>query len=160
MGGKQIPWSHGECWFCRAAADPAALHTARLYAPTTPRLDSLGYAIRQRADVTEVAVPVPRCRDCRARMRSAVVTVFAWSIGGLILVPVLWAHFGGQGGARPWWSGGEDADHLMVGAGAVLGFVGAVIAIAVNRRRLGLRALNDFPPLAALRGIGWQWSND
>jgi hypothetical protein len=48
----------------------------------------------------------------------------------------------------------------MIRVGFLLGFLVAVLGVALRRRSLGLQSLKTYPPLVALRGEGWQWPGD
>ena len=147
------------CWPCGGAAEPDAAYMAVLVAAKTRAPDALGFPVKTHRRWDEVRVPVPRCRTCRARNRGSIVTVFLAAALGCIVVPTAWSFFGPR---QPplWLFGGETPGHIMIGVGFVLGFVVAVLGVALRRRLSGLRSLKTYPPLVALRGQGWQWPSD
>jgi hypothetical protein len=135
----------------------------RLYrgfvANTKRACNAPGFPVKTRGRQDEVRVPVPRCRTCRARGRASVITVFLATALGAAVMPAMWSHFGPRGGP-PLWLFGEASGHVMVGVGLIVGFVVGLLGVAVRRRLLGLRTLNTYPPIVALRGRGWQWLRD
>jgi hypothetical protein len=152
--------SNAVCWHCGGAADPHATYTLVLVASTTRAPDPLGFPVRRRWGRDEVRVSVPRCLACRARNRAAMIAAFLAAAIGAAVMPALWSHFGPRGGPPRWWSGGEDPSHVMIGVGLVLGFVVAILGIALRRRLLRLRPYKTYPPVVALRARGWNWPND
>jgi hypothetical protein len=46
---------------------------------------------------------------------------------------------------------------IATGIGAVLGFMAAVLGVALHRRASGIRALNTYPPVVRLRKAGWRY---
>ena len=105
-------------------------------------------------------MPVPRCLACRARNRAAVITAFLAAVIGAAVMPTVWSHFGPRGGPPRRLSGGEDPSHVMIGVGLVLGFVVAMLGIALRRRLLRHRPFNTYQPVVALRARGWNWPSD
>lgn len=152
--------SDAECWYCRRPADPASVYVAVLVSDASEPLDPLGFPVRQRGRRRSVRVPVPRCRVCRERFHGTLLTALLGTLAGAIAAPLLWLIYGSHDGPRPWWTGGADPGHLMVGVGAVLGFALALYVVRGRRRRLGLRPLTRFPPITALRRRGWHWPTE
>ncbi len=105
-----------------------------------------------------VRVPVPRCRDCRARTRGDAATVVAGLAGGY-----WWAW---QKGLLPEMLPAGDEEAVLWGLALGGAFAGATVSFFIRmgavRRRLRqsggtLRPYDDFPPIAALRARGWDW---
>jgi hypothetical protein len=107
-----------------------------------------------------VMVRVPRCAACRGRGLDGIVILFAGMIAGAIIAPVLqWLLFADV--APPAWLHVLTHRHAPVGAVSAIGLaVGALVAIcgvAWRRRSLGLRSLNSYPPVVALKQAGWHF---
>jgi uncharacterized protein (TIGR03382 family) len=143
-------WPNSVCWQCGGAAAPDAAYIAVLVTDTARGSGAFGFSVKTRGTRDEVRVPVPRCRACRARNRTSVIAVLLGAAFGAVVVPAVWTR------VEPT-SGGE---HVMIGAGFILGFVVALLGVVLRRRRLGLRSLRDYPPIETLRAGGWQWPGD
>jgi hypothetical protein len=149
----------GACWQCGAPARAECAYALKLVAGQSLCLDAQGYPVVRGRRRDELRVAVPRCVACRDRGRDAIVILFASMIAGAILAPilrsVLWPHFE----PPPWLRLGHEGPLGTASAiGLVAGALAAILAIAWYRRRLGLRALNAYPPVLALKRAGWHES--
>jgi len=152
--------SYAVCWQCGGAAEPEAAYHVGLVASTSRALSPLGFPVTRQGWQDSVRVPIPRCRTCRTRNRGTAVTILIATVSGALVLPALRSAFRQADGSPPWWLGCDTPDHIMTGVGMILGFLIAVLGIAVHKRRLGLRSLNSYPPVVALRRSGWQWPGD
>jgi hypothetical protein len=149
------------CWQCGRAADPNAAYTATLVTSPKRALSPLGFPVKRLRRWDSVRVPIPRCRTCRARNRVSVVIVLLGAAFGAAVVPSLWSKFGPSLAPPSWVQiGGRTEGDPTIGVGIVLGFVVALVGVTLRKRQLGLRSLNTYPPIAALRSRGWAWPND
>jgi hypothetical protein len=145
------------CWQCGAPANPAHAHKVPLFAASHFDLDPLGFPVERKANLDKVTVAVPRCRLCRERNWFSVIILLGCAILGAIIVTLLrnmfwpnvapprWLHVAHQG-----------IGDLSTGIGLVGGFVIGLLAIVLQARASGLRSLGSYPPLSALRQLGWQ----
>jgi hypothetical protein len=150
--------SNVECWYCGATAEAGVAYAAKLYAPSSACYETRGYDLTSRHGHDVLCITVPRCGLCRTRFRANVGRMAAIVIGGMIGAPVLWSLFGTPGGPPPWWSGGDDPAHAIVGLGELAGFVGGLIPVACDGRRHRLPPFSKFPPIRTWRAAGWRWS--
>jgi hypothetical protein len=125
------------CWYCGAPADPEYVQEVVL-AASSPELLTLGYPVTRGRLEYRLRVQVPRCSACRNRM-------FAWA-GYVIIAGVI----GLAAGALIYQSA-SGAEML-----GVVGFFSGAGAAVCRGFWLGLRRLQDFPPLGQLRAIGWR----
>jgi hypothetical protein len=145
----------GTCWQCGAPARTDCAYALKLVASPSRRLDALGYSVIRGKWQDKLRVAVPRCVACRDRGRNSIVILFAGMVAGAILVPILQSLF--WPGLGLW----LHVDHegplgTTAAIGLVTGAITAILAIAWYRRRLGLRALNAYPPVQALKRAGWR----
>jgi hypothetical protein len=150
----------GVCWQCGAPARGDYAYPLKLVAYSSQHLDGLGYPVTPGRAQDTVLVRVPRCVACRGRGQDSIVILFAGMILGAIIAPILhlllFANL-----EPPSWLHVLTHRHAPVGAvsaiGLVVGAVVAISAVALRRRRLGLRSLNSYPPVLALRQAGWHF---
>jgi hypothetical protein len=144
------------CWQCGAPAKAGCAYVQTLFANSRRHLDAPGYTVIRGTSRDKLRIAVPRCAACRARGQDAIAISFASMIAGAILAPILrsmfWPHF-----EPPRWLhlGHQGPLGTASAIGLVLGLLVAVPCIAWSRRRRGLRALNTYPALLALRRAGW-----
>jgi hypothetical protein len=149
------PKGDPNCWQCGAPACAGCAYSLLLVANPRWGLTGAGHLVKRGERLDEVRVRVPRCADCRFRSGISVVKTFVSAIAGAIVIPVV--------GSRLW----PDVDGLHPGnsgladgmtiIGVVLGFVVAMLGIALHRRFAGLRPLTTYPPVIRLRKEGWHF---
>ena len=148
----------GACWQCGAPADANCAYALKLVAGRSLQLDAHGYPVTPGRRLDTVVVRVPRCAACRGRGQDSIVILFVCMIAGAIIAPILQSLFWPNVGP-PSWMHILTHRHAPVGAvsaiGAVVGALVAISGVALHRRRLGLRALNAYPPVLALKRAGW-----
>jgi hypothetical protein len=145
------------CWQCGAPASPAHAYKTHLFAASQLDLDSLGFPVERKANLDKVTVAVPRCRLCRERNWFSVIILLGCAILGAIIVLLLGNLFW-PNAAPPRWlhAAHEGSGDLSTGLGLVGGFFIGLLAIVLQARASGLRSLGSYPPLFALRQLGWQ----
>jgi hypothetical protein len=145
------------CWQCGAPARPGDAFKFRLLAASQPALDPLGFPVKRNAATDQVTVVVPRCRKCRERFWLALVIVFCATIAGAILAAILrhlvWPNGESPNSLRIAHPGGGDLTTIV---GIVLGFLVGLLCNILRDRAASLRSLGSYPPLFALRQLGWQ----
>jgi hypothetical protein len=144
----------GACWQCGAPAQADCAYALKLVAGESRQLDAQGYPVIRGRRRDQLRVAVPRCIACRNRSRDSIVILFASMVAGAILVPVVQSLF--WPGLASWLHVGHEGPLGTASAiGLVAGAVAAITGVAWQRRRLGLRALNAYPPVLALKRAGW-----
>jgi hypothetical protein len=151
-------WTETVCWRCGGAADPRCAFKANLVAARSRGLDPLGHEVKGTRQEARIRVLVPRCRSCRARSWMDTATFLLCAAMGAALFDGTW-----------WWTGpgsGREPPFVVVDeqltmwllcfAGVFAGALFAVVPIS-RRRQPDTRGYNDFPPIAALRALGWDW---
>ena len=147
----------GACWQCGAPARQDCAYSYKFAAAHGSNFETLGYPVKPGSQNDTIVVPVPRCAACRGRAQDGIVLLFVGMIGGAILAPILhwmlsayipsfsWVHVLAHRNAA------SSASAIGVAIGAVI----AIVGVAWRRRSLGLRSLNAYPPVVALRQAGW-----
>jgi hypothetical protein len=101
---------------------------------------------------------VPRCAECRFRSSVSLVLTFVSTLAGAVIAPFvpfrLWPGIAVP--AAPHASGSGASGYATV-IGFVLGFVVAMLGIALHRRLSGLRPLTTYPSVIRLRQEGWHF---
>lgn len=149
----------GVCWQCGAPARANCAYALKLVASPRRGLDALGYPVTPGRRFNTIRVGVPRCIACRGRGQDSIVITFACMIAGAIIAPILrsalWPHIE----LPPWLHVLTHRGSLGTASaiGAVVGVLVAILIVTISRRRRGLRALNDYPPVVALRQAGWHY---
>jgi hypothetical protein len=143
------------CWQCGAPANPKHAFRFRLVAaPQQQVLDPLGFPVEREGNVDRVIVAVPRCRSCRERGWLAVVIALGATIVGAIVVllvrSLVWP--------SSLYVAHEGVGDLAIIIGAVLGFLIGLLCNVLRNRASGLRSLGSYPPLFALRQLGWHYA--
>jgi hypothetical protein len=150
----------GACWQCGTPAREECAYPLKLVARAGSDFDALGYPVTPGRNVDTVLVRVPRCAACRGRGQDSIVILFACMIAGAIIAPILQSLFWPNVGPPSWM-------HILIhrhapvsvvsGIGLVIGALVAIAAVAWRRRSLGLRSLNSYPPVLALKRAGWHF---
>jgi hypothetical protein len=131
---------------------------AQLVSATSRGLDPLGHAVKVKKPESTIDVRIPRCRSCRVRSRNdSIIFVLFGAIGAAIALGVYWWFGEGSGSPPPFVIVDAELTKWLIGFAGV--FVGALCAVPVIVRRQlpASRKYDDFPPVAALRAIGWDW---
>jgi hypothetical protein len=151
-------WTETVCWRCGGAANPRCVFKADLVAASARGLDPLGYDVRTTKQEMRIRVPVPRCSACRFRSRTETATFLLCGAAGAALVDGTWWWMGpGSGREPPFVLVDEELTLWLLGfAGVFAGALFAVLLISLHRQA-DARSYNDFPPIAALRTLGWDW---
>jgi len=139
-----------ECWQCGGPADPEAAFVVKLVCYPDGLRDRTGVPASGPSRQEQIRVPIPRCKACRARNITAALAAFGGAAVGAAVVPSICTVAG-----LPMGPPGQGNAAVMVGV--VLGFAAALLAVARRRRRLRLRPITAYPPIAALRERGWHW---
>ena len=146
------------CWQCGASADAGCAYTLVLVAGQSRGLDALGHSVERDARLDKVRVPVPRCARCRLRNQLSVMICFGGAALGAIVFPVLLSRFWPHIETPTWLSEShEGVGGTRIWIGAVLGFVVALMGVALHRRFSGFRSLNLYPTVVMLRQAGWHY---
>ena len=135
----------GACWQCGAPARDECAYRFKLFAYPGSGADSLGYPVTPGRGMDSVVVRVPRCDACRGRGDDGIVLLFVGMIAGAIAAPMM----------RALWFANIASGGTASVIGLVVGALLAICGVAWRRRSLGLRALNAYPPVLALRQAGW-----
>jgi hypothetical protein len=148
----------GVCWQCGAPARANCAYSLELVAAPGRGLDAIGYPVTPGRRLNTVRVGVPRCIACRGRGQDAIVITFAGMFAGAVIAPILQSHLW-PNIELPWLDVLHHRGPLGTASaiGAVVGVLVAISGVALARRRRGLRALNSYPPVVALRQAGWQY---
>ena len=150
----------GACWQCGAPAREDCAYPLKLVARTGLNLDALGYPVTPGRARDTVLVRVPRCAACRGRGQDSIVILLACMIAGAIIAPILQSLFWPNVGLPSWMlvlTHRHAPVSGMSAVGAIVGVLVAISGVAWRRRRLGLRSLNSYPPVLALKQAGWQF---
>jgi len=149
------------CWQCGAPADAACSYALLLVADARGGLSALGYSVDRGKREDKVRVRVPRCRNCRGRnRRSAMITLGGMAVGALV-APIVQSRFWPQTETSAWLQvSHEGIGGTANGIGLVVGFVAAMLGIALHRRLSGLRSLGTYPPVIFLLHAGWHYPSD
>jgi hypothetical protein len=127
------------CWQCGAPADPGCVYRQSLVAGADQHADGLGYPVKKgRWGKDIVKIAIPRCEACQIRN-------YVW--GSLVFAGLF---IGACVGGLSFPSRG-----LTTILGAIAGGAPAFLATIFHRRLLGLRSLDNYPPLRRLRECGW-----
>jgi hypothetical protein len=144
------------CWQCGAPANPAHAYKLLLFAASHLDLDPLGFPVERKANLDEVTVAVPRCRLCRERNWFSVIVLLGSAILGAIIVTLLRNMLCPNAAPPRWLHVHQGIGDLSTGIGLVGGFFIGLSAIVLQARASGLRSFGSYPPLSALRQLGWQ----
>jgi hypothetical protein len=156
---QALDGADGVCWQCGAPALANCAYSLKLVAPAGRGLDAMGYPVTPGRRLNTVRVAVPRCIACRGRSQDAIVITFACMFAGAIIAPILQAYLWPHIELPPWLHVLNHRSSLGSASaiGVVIGALVAISGVALARRRRGLRALNAYPPVIALRQAGWQY---
>lgn len=156
---QSLDGNDGVCWQCGAPARANCAYSLKLVSSPRRGLDALGYPVTPGRQLNTVRVGVPRCIACRGRGQDSIVITFACMIAGAIIAPILQSQLWPHIELPPWLHVLTHRGSLGTasGIGAVVGVLVAISGVALARRRRGLRALNSYPPVVALRQAGWQY---
>jgi len=118
----------------------------------------MGFPVIRRWSRDTVRIRVPRCAACRSRSRTGIAMVLGAALIGGIAATVLQRWFWPQAAPPAWMHYTQSGiGSFVTGPGLVLGFVLALLAVALRNRRLGIRSVMTYPPVVQLRRIGWQF---
>ena len=152
----------GVCWQCGAPAREDCAYPLKLVARSGRDFDALGYPVTPGRNVDTVVVRVPRCAACRGRGQDGIVILFACMIAGAIIAAVLHSVFFANVEPPSWMHILTHRHAPVTGVSAAGAIVGALVAICIaawRRRSLGLRSLNSYPPVLALKQAGWHFKS-